>query len=58
MNDFTAIVKLSLFLVKKEGGGEVQVSHLRVVYGKEHIKTWNMKQNLFKKANENDWLLL
>lgn len=38
MNDFTAIVKLSLFLVKKKGGG-VQVSHLRVVCGKEHIKT-------------------
>lgn len=56
MNDFTAIIKLSLFLVKKKGG--VQVSHLRVVCGKEHIKTWNMKQNLFKKANENDWLLL
>lgn len=40
MNDFTAIVKLSLFLVKKKkGGGEVEVSHLRVVCGKEHIKT-------------------
>lgn len=39
MNDFTAIVKLSLFLVKKKRGGEVQVSHLRVVCGKEHIKT-------------------
>lgn len=37
MNDFTAIIKLSLFLVKKKGG--VQVSHLRVVCGKEHIKT-------------------